>query len=90
MTATQHLPPQALDDWLAAAAAALGLDPADVSIGTVLDVARDVAHGVARPAAPLSTFLLGVAVGRTEEPRAALEHYAAEITALAKRWEPSA
>lgn len=87
MNAAQHLPPQALDEWLAAAAAELGLDPNDVSIGTVLDVARDVAHGVARPAAPLSTFLLGVAVGRAEDPRAALESSAQQLTALAAAWE---
>ena len=30
----------------------------------VLDLARDVAHGVARPAAPLTAYLFGLAVGR--------------------------
>ena len=30
----------------------------------LLDLARDAAHGVERPAAPLTTFLVGVAVGR--------------------------
>ena len=29
----------------------------------LLDVARDAAHGVARPAAPLTTFLVGLAAG---------------------------
>jgi Domain of unknown function (DUF6457) len=58
-----------LDEWMATAAAALGIDLSD--LGDVaglrtelLDVARDAAHGVARPAAPLTTFLLGVALGR--------------------------
>lgn len=88
MNASQHLPPHALDAWLAAAAAELGLDPDTVSIATVLDVARDVAHGVARPAAPLSTFLLGVAVGRAADPRAALEAGAGQLTALAAEWTP--
>lgn len=64
MNEQKRLPPEALDAWLAAAAEELGVDPGAVSIGTVLDVARDVAHDVARPAAPLSTFLLGVAFGR--------------------------
>lgn len=64
MSAPAHLPPEALEAWLAAAAEALQLDPAEVSIATVLDLARDVAHGVARPAAPLTTFLLGLAYGR--------------------------
>jgi len=30
----------------------------------ILDLARDAAHGVARPAAPLTAYLVGVAVGR--------------------------
>lgn len=90
MSNSRHLPPEALDDWLAAAAAELGLDPGSVDIATVLNVARDVAHEVARPAAPLSTFLLGVAVGRTAvkggDAAAALAERAAAITTLAESW----
>jgi Domain of unknown function (DUF6457) len=33
------------------------------AIGQVLDLARDTAHGVARPAAPVGSFIAGVAVG---------------------------
>ncbi|MFC5788472.1 NTP transferase domain-containing protein [Agromyces tardus] len=55
--------PDDLDGWVAEAAGLLGLDPADVPIGTVLDLARRAAHGVARPAAPVTTFMLGLAVG---------------------------
>ena len=36
-----------LDDWIKAACEELGLDPADVHRDLILDVARDVAHGVA-------------------------------------------
>ena len=53
-----------LDDWTGAACAELGLDPAALDVPLVLDLARDVAHGVARPAAPLTAYLLGVAVGQ--------------------------
>ena len=53
-----------LDDWTRDALEELGLDPSVVDRALVLDVALDVAHGVARPAAPLTTYLLGVAVGR--------------------------
>ncbi|QIK62493.1 hypothetical protein G7068_04160 [Leucobacter viscericola] len=87
MSNPKHLPPEALDSWLAAAAAELGLDPDTINIATLLDVARDVAHDVARPAAPLSTFLLGVAVGRAEDPAAALAQHAKSLTALAASWE---
>ncbi|QZY52841.1 DUF6457 domain-containing protein [Leucobacter tenebrionis] len=94
MSNSRHLPPEALDDWLAAAAARLGLDPGDIDIATVLNVARDVAHGVARPAAPLSTFLLGVAMGRAtaagEDASSALAARAAAITALAEGWDGGA
>lgn len=86
MNAT-HLPPEALDAWLAAAAAELGLEPERVNIGTVLDLARDVAHNVARPAAPLTTFLLGLAVARAADPDVAFPQLADDLTALAEQWE---
>jgi hypothetical protein len=37
----------------------------------VLDLTRDAAHAVSRPAAPLTAFLLGVAVGSGADPEAA-------------------
>ncbi|WP_159940139.1 MULTISPECIES: DUF6457 domain-containing protein [unclassified Nocardiopsis] len=40
-------------------------------VDRVLDLARDAAHSVARPAAPLTTYLLGVAVGQGADPDAA-------------------
>lgn len=67
MTGSQHLPPEALNDWLAGVSELYGLgsDVAPTSdVAVSLDVARDVARGVARPAAPLTTLLLGIAVGR--------------------------
>jgi hypothetical protein len=70
----------ALDDWTETVREALQLDPVDTDL--VLDLARDVAHGVLRPAAPLSTYLLGLAVGRGADPGEA----AATITRLAENW----
>lgn len=61
MSESQH--PEILDEWVVEAAALVGVDPADVPIGTVLELARRAAHGVARPAAPVTTFVLGLAVG---------------------------
>jgi hypothetical protein len=59
-----------LYDWANDAAAALDL-PEDArwvadkeTVQAVLDFARDVAQGVARPGAPVGAFLVGVAVGR--------------------------
>jgi len=56
-----------LSTWLQAVAARLEI--ADVPLGEqsvqiLLDLARDSAHEVERVAAPLTTFLAGVAVGR--------------------------
>ncbi len=53
--------PTELDAWAAELSAALGLEGLPIDIGLVLDVARDAAHNVARPAAPLTTFLVGYA-----------------------------
>ncbi len=52
-----------LTAWVAQLSAALGVDPASTDVAVLLDVARDAAHGVARPAAPLTTFLVGLAAG---------------------------
>ena len=56
-----------LATWLRAVATRLDLDdvPLDDEMVTILlDLARDSAHEVERVAAPLTTFLAGVAVGR--------------------------
>ncbi len=74
-----------LRDWVAALAEALGVEPADVDTTAILDLARDAAHNVARPAAPVSAFILGLAVGRGADPGQAL----ATASALAVNWEGS-
>lgn len=46
-----------------------GADPLrKEDVDRILDLARDAAHSVARPAAPLTTYLLGVAVGQGADP----------------------
>ncbi|MGO4595619.1 DUF6457 domain-containing protein [Leifsonia sp. 2TAF2] len=74
--------PSELDAWADEAAAVVGtrLDPGDVA--AVLDLARDAAHGIARPAAPLTTFIAGIAVGRGQ-PLA--EAVAALLAAIDRR-----
>ena len=59
-----------LEEWVAEASAALGVTD-QVAVTLLLDLARDVAHGVARPAAPVTTYLLGLAVARGADPVAA-------------------
>lgn len=53
-----------LEEWLTRVAADLDLDREAIDRDRVLDVTRDVAHHVARPAAPLTAFLIGLAAGR--------------------------
>ncbi|QSB14888.1 hypothetical protein JQS43_00375 [Natronosporangium hydrolyticum] len=81
----QPAEPDPLAEWMDAASQALGLtadSPDAQQRRLLLAVARDVAHAVARPAAPLSTFLLGVAVGRGADP----EQAAAALAGLARDW----
>ncbi|NKY08480.1 molybdopterin-guanine dinucleotide biosyn, partial [Cellulomonas hominis] len=51
--------------WLARVAEELDLpdEVADGVTGPVLDLVRDVAHGVSRPSGPLTAYLVGVAAG---------------------------
>jgi hypothetical protein len=72
-----------LDRWVAELATALELDPAAVDRSLLLDVARDAAHGVARPAAPLTTFLVGLAAGRHGGDAQAVRDAAATAQRLA-------
>jgi Domain of unknown function (DUF6457) len=48
-----------LDEWFSAVSLELGIGPVDTR--AVLDLARDVAHRVARPAAPVTCLLVGLA-----------------------------
>ena len=64
-----------LDDWVMRAARDLGLPPDSITADLrteLLDMTRDVAHGLARVAGPLTCYLIGVAVGRGDPPHAAL------------------
>jgi hypothetical protein len=74
-----------LEEWAELAAGELGVEPPDAAARRlVLEVAREVAHHALRPAAPLSTYLIGVAVGRG----ASLEEAVRAVTAAAHRHGP--
>ncbi|WP_411081573.1 NTP transferase domain-containing protein [Streptomyces sp. cmx-18-6] len=85
-----------LDEWITSVKNELGIE-LDVDTDVLLDLARDAAHGVARPAAPLTTFLVGYAAATRagvatgpEEAAAAVAEAARKATALALRWEAEA
>ena len=72
-----------LETWLDQVAGELGVDSATVDVKGLLDLTRDVAHEVARPAAPLTTFLVGVAVGRRGGDISVTRQAAAAVQRLA-------
>ncbi|MBR8642681.1 molybdenum cofactor guanylyltransferase [Streptomyces tuirus] len=74
-----------LDEWISAVKDELGID-LDVDTRGLLDLARDAAHGVARPAAPLTTFLVGYAAARAGGGPEAVAEAARKAAALAARW----
>ena len=80
------LTPSDLDRWVLEVADALGVDPGVMDRDLVLDLTRDVAHTVARPAVPLTTLLMGVAIGARGGDRAALEAVAREVADLTRAW----
>jgi hypothetical protein len=71
-----------LDQWTADVIEALQLDPDAYDRDLLLDLTRDVAHGVARPAAPLTAYLVGVAVGASGGGAAQLQDVVRRIQAL--------
>jgi hypothetical protein len=65
-----------LTQWLTRLSTELGTDDVRLDEGTIkdlLDLTREAAHGVERVAGPLTTFLVGVAVGRGADVAAATE-----------------
>ncbi|MBO0609614.1 DUF6457 domain-containing protein [Myceligenerans salitolerans] len=74
-----------LQTWIAALETELGLDPGTVDMNAVLDLARDAAHAVARPAAPLTTYAVGYAAGLAAAS-GDTTNAARKALALANRW----
>lgn len=70
--------------WIEAVCKELDLPP-DVNVDMILDVARVAAHNVERPAAPVTTFLLGMLVAGGAD----LNQAAAKIQKLAETWPTS-
>ena len=53
-----------LEDWVNDLARTLNVDPSLADIPLLLDVAREAAHNVTRTAAPIATFLVGLAASQ--------------------------
>lgn len=69
--------------WIDAVRTELGIsEDVNIDIDTILDAARDAAHAIERPAAPVTTYLLGYAAAQGINVQEAAE----KITRLASTW----
>ena len=75
-----------LHDWIDELSDVLEVD-VEVDEALILDLARTAAHSVARPAAPVTTYLLGFAAGAKAADPDELEMLAAKAQRLADGWD---
>lgn len=78
--------PVNLHDWIDELCDVLDIE-VEVDEALILDLAREAAHNVERPAAPISTFLLGYAAAGVDGDAERVERLAAKALALAERWD---
>lgn len=79
----------ALTAWATGLAADLGIEQV-LDVDTILDLASDAAHGVMRPAAPLTTYLVGVAVGRSGGDPARVAEVLEHVRVAIEAWDTPA
>lgn len=75
--------PELWHAWLKEAAAEVGAEVDEIPIEALLDLAAAVAYDVARPMAPVTAFVAGLAAGRGADGEQATR----TLTELAKQWE---
>jgi len=56
--------PEELDAWAQTLAYEFGLEADQVPVGAILALAAEAAHGVTRPAAPVTAFVAGLVAGQ--------------------------
>lgn len=74
-----------LQAWIDELCEELNVDT-DVDIKAVLDLARDTAHSVNRPAAPVTTFIVGYAAGVRGGTEKDIADCTETATSLAAEW----
>jgi hypothetical protein len=75
-----------LHDWIDELCDVLEIE-AEVDEGLILDLARTSAHQVEKVAAPVTTYLLGLAAGTQGADVDEVENLAARAQALAEGWD---
>ena len=71
-----------LAKWTSAVCSDLGVDEAGLDRSLVLDIARNVRRTITGPAAPVTAYLVGIAVGQGLPPSEAV----ARLGVLTNRW----
>jgi hypothetical protein len=71
-----------LEEWVRQVSKTLRTE-GDIDTKALLDVARVAAHKVERRAAPITTYLMGLAVAQGRP----VEEISKEVIALARAWE---
>ena len=82
MAGQGHILMSGIDRWVVAVSEELGLPALPSDTRTILDMTKDVAHNVDRPAAPVTAYLIGIAVGRGMRLPDAIER----VQELADSW----
>lgn len=78
-----------MDRWIDRAAGAFGEDPLDPGqVDELLEVARDVAHGVERRLTPVAAFLAGMGAGRARAAGAPHDRAVADALATLRSLLP--
>jgi len=75
-----------LHDWIDELCDVLDVE-AEVDEALILDLARSAAHNVERPAAPITTFLLGYAAASKSASPEDIEKLAGAALVLAEGWD---
>lgn len=74
-----------LEQWTEELSAALGVEE-EIDVALILDLAKIAAHRVERPAAPVTTYLVGLAAARDGGGEEAVERAAATVKSLSRDW----
>jgi hypothetical protein len=75
-----------LHDWIDELSDVLDVET-EVDEGLILDLARTAAQNVQKTAAPITTYLLGVAAGAGDADPETIEKLAARAQQLAESWD---
>lgn len=75
-----------MDPWIAALCEELDVPIDDVDVNAILDLAKDAAHNVDRPAAPVTAFIAGYAAATSGGGAAAVDAAIDTATDLAAGW----